>query len=50
MARGLGTLDAIMAATAEELAAVEGIGPVIAASIAEFLAMPTNQGRSRAPA
>ena len=44
VARGLGTLDAIMAATADELAAVEGIGPVIAASIAEFLAMPTNQG------
>jgi DNA ligase (NAD+) len=43
VARGLGTLDAIMAATAEELAAVEGIGPVIAASIAEFLALPTNQ-------
>ncbi len=43
VARGLGTLDAIMAATEEELAAVEGIGPVIAASIAEFLALPTNQ-------
>jgi len=41
--RGLGTLDAIMAATEEELAAVDGIGAVIAASIAEFLAMPTNQ-------
>ncbi len=44
VARGLGTLDTIMASTADELAAVEGIGPVIAASIAEFLAMPTNQG------
>ncbi len=43
VARGLGTLQAIMAATDEDLAAVEGIGPVIAASIAEFLAMPTNQ-------
>ena len=44
VARGLGTLDAIMAASEDDLAAVEGIGPVIAASIAEFLAMPTNQG------
>ena len=26
-----------------ELAAVDGIGAVIAASVAEFLAMPTNQ-------
>jgi DNA ligase (NAD+) len=43
VARGLGTLDAIMAATEEELAAVEGIGPVIASSIAEFLALATNQ-------
>jgi len=43
VARGLGTLDVIMAATEEELAAVEGIGPVIAASIAEFLALATNQ-------
>ncbi len=44
VARGLGTLDTIMASSADDLAAVEGIGPVIAASIAEFLAMPTNQG------
>ncbi|MGA2303109.1 MAG: NAD-dependent DNA ligase LigA [Acidimicrobiales bacterium] len=43
VARGLGTLDGIMAATEDELAAVEGIGPVIAASIAEFLGLPTNR-------
>ena len=43
VARGLGTLEAIMAATEAELAAVEGIGPVIATSIAEFLALPTNR-------
>ena len=43
VARGLGTLETIMAATETELAAVEGIGSVIAASIAEFLALPTNQ-------
>jgi DNA ligase (NAD+) len=43
VARGLGTLEALMAATEAELAAVEGIGPVIAASIAEFLSLPTNR-------
>jgi DNA ligase (NAD+) len=43
VARSLGTLEAIMAATEEELAAVDGVGAVIAASIAEFLGMPTNQ-------
>jgi DNA ligase (NAD+) len=42
VARGLGSLDRILAAGEAELAAVEGIGPVIAASIAEFLALPTN--------
>ncbi len=43
VARAMGTFDAIAAASVDELAAVEGIGPVIAASIAEFLALPTNQ-------
>jgi DNA ligase (NAD+) len=43
VARAFGNLDAIVAAEAAELAAVEGIGPVIAASVAEFLAVPTNQ-------
>jgi DNA ligase (NAD+) len=43
LARALGTLDAIMGAGTEELAAIEGIGPIIAASVAEFLAQPTNQ-------
>jgi DNA ligase (NAD+) len=43
VARSLGTLDAIMAATEDELAAVDGVGAVIAASIAEFLGMTTNQ-------
>jgi DNA ligase (NAD+) len=32
-----------MAATEAELAAVDGIGGVIAASVADFLAMPTNE-------
>ena len=43
VARSFGDLDALMAAGEAELAAVEGIGPVIATAIAEFLSMPTNQ-------
>ncbi len=43
LSRAMGSLDAIVTASVDELAAVEGIGPVIAASIAEFLALPTNQ-------
>jgi DNA ligase (NAD+) len=37
VARAFGTLDAIEAATIEELAAVDGVGGIIAASLAEFL-------------
>lgn len=37
-------LGAIMAATAEDLQEVEGIGPVVAASIADWSARPENQG------
>jgi DNA ligase (NAD+) len=43
VARAFGTLDAIMAADGPSLAAVEGIGAVIAASVADFLSVPTNQ-------
>jgi DNA ligase (NAD+) len=42
IARAFGTLDAILGATEEELAAVDGVGGVIAASLAEFLAAPMN--------
>jgi DNA ligase (NAD+) len=42
VARAFGTLEAIAAAPVAELAAVDGIGGVIAASVAEFLASPTN--------
>jgi len=42
IAPALGTLDAIAGAEAAELAAVEGIGAIIATSVAEFLAAPTN--------
>ncbi len=43
VARAFGNLDALMAATEPELAAVDGIGAVIAASVAEFLSAPANQ-------
>jgi DNA ligase (NAD+) len=37
LARGFGSLEAIVAADVEQLAAVDGVGGVIAASVAEFL-------------
>jgi DNA ligase (NAD+) len=43
VARAFGNLDALMAASEAELAAIDGIGAVIAASVAEFLSAPTNQ-------
>ena len=43
LAPALGHLDRIMAATPEELAAVEGIGPIIAASVHEFFASERNR-------
>ena len=42
VARAFGTLDAIEAATVEQLAAVDGVGGIIAASLAEFLAAEGN--------
>ena len=36
LARRFGSLDAVMAATGEELAAIDGIGPIIAASVREY--------------
>jgi DNA ligase (NAD+) len=51
VARAFGTLEAIEAATVEELAAVDGVGGVIAASLAEFVSADTNVaviGRLRA--
>jgi DNA ligase (NAD+) len=43
LARALGHLDRIMAASPEELAAVDGVGPKIAASVHQFLALPANR-------
>ncbi len=42
LARAFGSLEAMERAAAEELAAVDGVGAVIAASLAEFLAAETN--------
>ena len=42
MARTFGSLDTLLAASVEELAAVEGVGGVIASSVAEFVSLPTN--------
>jgi DNA ligase (NAD+) len=43
LARTYGTLDASTAASVDELAAVDGIGHVIAESVVEFLRSPTNR-------
>jgi DNA ligase (NAD+) len=43
LARAMGSLDRIMAASTEEMAAVEGIGQVIAASVHEFFALDRNR-------
>ncbi len=42
LARAYPSLDEVLAADAEALAAVEGIGPVIADSVAGFFASPSN--------
>lgn len=43
LAATFGTLDAIVAADAEALAAVDGVGSVIAESISNWFAVPANQ-------
>ena len=42
LARHFDDLDAIMSADVEQLGALDGIGPIIAASVAQFLAMEDN--------
>jgi DNA ligase (NAD+) len=44
LARAFASMPAIMAAPVDALAAVEGIGPIIADSVAEFLANEANRG------
>jgi DNA ligase (NAD+) len=43
LARAMGDLDRIMAAPVEEMATIEGIGPVIAASVGQFFALDANR-------
>jgi len=43
LARAYGSLDALMAAELADLAELEGIGPIIADSVFEFLASPANR-------
>ena len=43
LARRFGSLEAIMDATPEEIAAVEGIGPVIAESVVSYFSDPHNR-------
>jgi DNA ligase (NAD+) len=43
LARAFGTLDRIVAGSEEELAATDGVGPVIAASVAGFFALERNR-------
>ena len=42
LARRFGSIQALSAATAEEIAQVEGIGPKIAQSVVEFFSVPDN--------
>jgi DNA ligase (NAD+) len=43
LAEHFGSLDALEVASVDDLAAVEGVGPVIAASVADYLARPEHQ-------
>jgi DNA ligase (NAD+) len=43
LARTFGSLDDLMGAPVQEVAAAEGVGPVIADSVVEFLASPANK-------
>ena len=42
LARHFGSLQALMAASEEDIAAIDGIGPKIAASVREFFSVPEN--------
>jgi DNA ligase (NAD+) len=44
LARAFGTLDGIVSAGEPALAAVDGVGPIIAASVAEWFASDVNRG------
>jgi DNA ligase (NAD+) len=42
LAKAFGSMDKLAAATAEEIAAVDGVGSIIAASVAAWFALPAN--------
>jgi DNA ligase (NAD+) len=43
LATALGSLDALAGATAEQITAIDGIGPAVANSVAQFFSLPANQ-------
>lgn len=43
LAAGFGSLDALASATAEQITAIDGIGPAVANSVAQFFSLPANQ-------
>lgn len=43
LAKAFGTLDALAIASVEEIAAIDGVGAIIAASVSEWFADPANQ-------
>jgi DNA ligase (NAD+) len=43
LASAFGSLDALMGATKEQIQAIEGLGPAVAASVAQFFGLPQNQ-------
>jgi DNA ligase (NAD+) len=43
LATALGSLDALASATAEQIVAIDGIGPAVANIVAQFFSLPANQ-------
>jgi DNA ligase (NAD+) len=43
LARAMGNMDAILGASEEQLAAIDGVGPVIASSVVRWFASPVNR-------
>ncbi|MCL4421737.1 MAG: NAD-dependent DNA ligase LigA [Actinobacteria bacterium] len=43
LARAFGSLDRLMKASTEELAALDGVGPKIASGVVEFFSLPSNK-------
>jgi DNA ligase (NAD+) len=43
LASAFGSLDALAGATAEQIRAIDGIGPAVANSVAQFFSLPANQ-------